>query len=237
MEIRCVVHSTNKTGKQVEFIESQTEWGGKWDRDTIYYEVIGECRTMTKKQVRNALNSAMTTWDIEIPITFKPYWYGAPVDKPDITVDFKNSREDQTFKDTPSVLAYAYFPAQGTYSGKIVFNNDYIWDKRGFGIKAKDALAKGWITSTNNPENIVRTYSVIAVLIHELGHSLGLKHDVSGNSDGVDVMDAFYSGSDRFELSVRDIYRIVSKYGNRIYSRWSAYAKLKKAIARAKLRP
>lgn len=48
-------------------------------------------------------------------------------------------------------------------------------------------------------------------------------------------MDAYYSGSDRFELSERDIFRIVSKYGNRIYSRWSHYGRLKKAIARGNL--
>lgn len=230
--IGCNVHTSNSN--QMEFIQNQTEWEGKWDKSVMYYKVIGECRTMTHRQVSKALNHAMTTWDLEIPVTFKPAdWLGAI---PDITIDFKNKSEDKKFKDSPSVLAYAYFPEQGSMSGKVVFNNDYIWDYLGKGIKAGKALKKGWIEGTNNPDNTIKTYSIVAVLIHELGHSLGLRHDVSGNNDGVDVMDAFYSGKSRLELSVRDIYRIVSKYGNRIYSRWSHYGRLKKALKRSKLR-
>ncbi len=234
--MKCTLHTSNSTNHPTEFIEDQTEWEGKWNKPVMYYEIIGTCRTMSRRQVQKALNYAMTTWDIEIPIIFKPYWRGAPVDKPDITIDFKGSNEDDHFKNHPSVLAYAYFPNQGNVSGKVVFNSDYIWDFQGKGIKAGNAFKKGWIDGTANPENTIRTYSIIAVLIHELGHSLGLRHDVTGNRDGIDVMDAFYSGKDRLELSVRDIYRIVSKYGNRIYSRWSHYARLKKAVRHAKLR-
>lgn len=232
--MKCFLHTSNLSNKKSEFVEDQTEWEGKWNKPVMYYKIIGTCRTMTKKQVRKALNYAMTTWDIEIPIKFKPVWFGHAT--PDITIDFKDRSNDKTFRDRPSVLAYAYFPEQGDVSGIVVFNNDYIWDYLGKGIKSKDALAKGWITGTNSPDNIIKTYSIIAVLIHELGHSLGLRHDVTGNNDGVDVMDAFYSGVNRLELSPRDIYRIVLKYGNRIYSRWKHYGRLKKAIARGKRR-
>ncbi len=233
--MKCLIYGSNKTGKVFEFIE-QDEWDGKWEREVMYYKVIGEPRTMSKKQVRRALNVAMTTWDLEIPLRFKPHWFNNEDKKADITIEFKSKEEDQTFKDSPSVLAYAYFPAQGSYSGKVVFNNEYMWTFQGKGINAGEALDKGWIVGTNNRDNTLRTYSIIAVLIHELGHSLGLRHDATGNRDGVDVMDAYYSGSDRFELSERDIYRIVSKYGNRIYSRWSHYGRLKKAMKRGKLR-
>lgn len=231
--IGCSVHASSS--HSVEFVETQTEWNGKWNKSVMYYNVIGTCRTMSKKQIKKAFNYAMTTWDLEIPIKFKPsqWFHFTP---PDITIEFKDRTNDQTFKDKPSVLAYAYFPEQGHLSGKIVFNNDYIWDYLGKGIKASEALKKGWIVGTSNPENTIKTYSIIAVLIHELGHSLGLRHDITGNSDGVDVMDAYYSGENRLELSERDIYRIVSKYGNRIYSRWSHYARLKKAVARGKRR-
>ena len=82
----------------------------------------------------------------------------------------------------------------------------------------------------------MKTYSLIAVLIHELGHSLGLRHDVSGNSDGIDVMDAFYSGINRIELSERDLYRIHLKYKAEIYENWGRYERLKNAIRKAKLR-
>lgn len=234
-DYKCTIKDSKKV--QMEFIENQPEWEGKWNKPVMYYEVIGTCRTMTQKQIRKALNYAMTTWDLEIPITFKPVWFrGNNSSGTDITIDFKNKSNYETFRKSPTVLAEAYFPAQGSVSGKVIFNDDYIWDMLGLGINAGEALDKDWITGTNNRDNIIRTYSIIAVLIHELGHSLGLRHDVSGNNDGTDAMDAFYSGKSRLELSERDIYRIVSKYGNRIYSRWSHYARLKKAIRRSKLR-
>jgi len=209
----CNVYASNKNNNALEFIEDQPEWDGKWDKPIIYYKIIGECRTMTRREIRKALNYAMTTWDIEIPIIFKSAWWFLKT--PDITIDFKGKNEDTVFRDKPSVLAYAYFPAQGSVSGQVVFNNDYLWDYLG-------------------REN--RTYSIIAVLVHELGHSLGLRHDVTGNKSGIDVMDAYYSGEDRIELSERDISRIVAKYGARIYSRWNGYNRLKKAIARGKKR-
>ena len=81
----------------------------------------------------------------------------------------------------------------------------------------------------------LKTYSLPNVILHELGHSLGLKHDVSGNNDGLDVMDAYYS-ADRISLSDRDIYRILLKYPRRIFSRWSHYGRLKKWLRRKKLR-
>lgn len=216
--------------------ETQREWEGKWDKPIIFYEVINECRTMSNQQVRKALNYAMSTWDIEIPVSFHPAWYnGNP--KPDITIEFRSKIQDEVFAGQPSVLAYAYFPYNNnSYNGKIVFNNEYIWDFQGSGILAKDALAKGWIDGTANPNNVIKTYSIIAVLIHELGHSLGLTHDESGNASGIDVMDAFYSGSDRFELSDRDLLRIRAKYGIRIFSHWSGYNRLKKALYKAKRR-
>lgn len=230
----CKVHTSNKLDHPMEFIETQVERVGKWNKGVMYYNVENSCRTMSDRDVRRALNYTMTTWAIEIPILFKQAWAHGVT--PDIRLEFKSALEDKLFADSPSVLAYAYFPEQGSVSGKVVFNSEYIWDFQGKGIKASDAVAKGWIVGTSNPNNIIKTYSLIAVLIHEIGHSLGLTHDASGNTSGVDVMDAYYSGTDRFELSVRDIARIVLKYGVRIYSQFNGYNRLKKAIEKGKLR-
>lgn len=231
--MHCIAYETDNPEKPVGYI-TQDERDGKWNKKIMYYDIVGECRTMSNKDIKRAFNIAMTTWDIEIDIVFKPSWVDQVT--PDITLDFKSSDLDKLFKDSSGVLAYAYYPAQGTVSGKIVFNDDYIWDFSGKGIKAGDALAKGWINGTSNPDNVIKTYSIIAVLIHELGHSLGLTHDVSGNKEGTDVMDAYYSGADRFELSERDLFRILLKYPARKYSSWNAYGRLKNAIKRSKLR-
>ena len=218
---------------KVEFT-LQDEWAGKWHKDIMYYDVIGICRCMTEKQMRRALNSAMTTWGIEIPIKFRSAWTSDVT--PDITIDFKNSMTDEYFRKSPSVLAYAFMPNQGEVSGRIVFNDDYIWDFLGNGMKASDALSKGYIAGTANPNNIIKTYSLITVLVHELGHMLGLTHDASGNKEGLDVMDAYYSGVDRLSLSERDLSRIKAKYGSRVFTIRDRYNDFKRAIKMSKLR-
>jgi predicted Zn-dependent protease len=78
----------------------------------------------------------------------------------------------------------------------------------------------------------LKTYNLYAVLIHELGHTLGLKHDVTGAKYGSDVMDAFYS-VDNLDLSDRDILRIRIKYGQRIWTRFSWYNMVKRWLSLA----
>ncbi len=211
----------------------QDEWPSVWSENTLYYNILDRCRTMNFYDLRRALNTAMTTWDFEVAVHFKPSWaYNEPAD---LKIFFKSSEEDELFNRKPSVLAYAYFPGQGNLDGIIVFNDDYIWTLNGKSIKAKDAYDKGWIDKFVDPDNQIRTYNLIQVLMHELGHSLGLKHDVSGNNDGSDVMDAFYDGT-RHDLSERDIYRIRLKYPIRIFSRWLWYGRLKRWLAARKRR-
>jgi len=130
------------------------------------------------------------------------------------------------FKERPTVLAYAYFPGQGSVSGQIVFNDSYIWSTNGKSIIGKKAKELGLIDPRSSDTNQYKTYNIIHVLIHELGHSLGLRHDAHGDTQ--DVMDAYYSG--KLNLSEWDILRIRLKYPARIFSRWSHYSRLKRAI-------
>jgi hypothetical protein len=233
---KCFVYKTNKG---FEFIEErvpleQDEWPHKWDEKKLYYDVIGLSTSLSFKNIRKALNLAMTTWDLEIDIEFEPVWYDTEFG-PQITINFRDASNDDYFKERPSVLAYAYMPGQGRVSGKVVFNNDYIWSLDGKPITVKEARKRGYTVKGDPPEDqLLKTYNIIHVLIHELGHTLGLKHDVSGNRDGRDVMDAFYSGA--LELSERDIVRILLKYPARVYSRFTHYGRLKKALRRIKSR-
>ena len=217
---------------KIEFIEdTQTEWRHKWTLDVMYYDVISPCRTLEEKKVRKALNLAMTTWNLEIPVKFKSNWdnYRNPISN--ITIDFKTSDEDHYFKDRPSVLAYAYFPGQGDVSGKVIFNNDYIWSTNGKPISGKKAKDQGWVDNAHDT-NQLRTYNLIHVLIHELGHTLGLRHDA--HNDTSDIMDPYYSG--KLELSNYDLMRIRAKYGIRVWKRWDWYTIVKRTVARMKLR-
>tara|TARA_R110000824_G_scaffold12908_3_gene56361 strand:- start:1025 stop:1723 length:699 start_codon:yes stop_codon:yes gene_type:complete len=227
---RCYFNSDVKVGGSIvtEFVEvEQPEWEGKWHRDVIYYKAMNSCRTLSDRKVKTALNLAMSTWDLEIPIKFKSIGGKFPLTYPDIRISF--SSDDHYFKEKSSVLAYAYFPEQGSKSGEIIFNDNYIWSTNGKPISVRRAKRNGWITDGDD-NNTLKTYNIIHVLIHELGHSLGLKHD--SHDDSNDVMDAYYSG--KLELSDWDLIRIRAKYGIRIWKWWSRYAQVKRIFARLK---
>jgi len=229
MKPDCIIARNEVSGK-VEFIQEQTEWKHKWEKDILTYDVEyhESLKLISKRQLKRAVNLAISTWNFEIPLKFKSAWKT----QADIEIRFATKDEDNYFKDRPSVLAYAYFPGQGNVSGKVVFNASYIWDLKGRGIKGKDAIKKGLVDNVSYPENILKTYNIYAVLIHELGHTLGLKHDVTGAKDGSDVMDPYYS-VDNLDLSDRDIYRIRVKYGVRVYDRFVWYNIIKRWLSLA----
>ena len=217
MKPDCIIIRNELNGK-VEFVSEQTEWQHKWEKDVLTYDVEyhESLKLLSKRQLKRAVNLAVSTWNFEIPLKFKSAWNT----QADIEIRFKTKDEDNYFKDKPSVLAYAYFPGQSNYSGKVVFNASYIWDLKGKGIKGSEAT------------NILKTYNLYAVLIHELGHTLGLKHDVSGSKEGSDVMDAYYSVNN-LDLSDRDILRIRVKYGFRVWDRFRWYMIIKRWLSLA----
>lgn len=220
---QCTSYSTNE---KVEHIETtQTEWAGKWNEKVMYYVRNTPCKSLTNKQIQKALNLAFSTWEAEIDIKIHPISTGQAAN---FTLDFKSSLLEPMFKEKPSVLAYAYFPAQGSVSGRVVFNDDYIWSLDGKEIKAKDAIERGYpVKGTPSPDQLLRTYNIISVLIHELGHNLGLRHDEHNDTD--DAMDAYYDG--KVDLSYWDIFRIRLKYPER-QIKHSRYEDFKRALLR-----
>lgn len=228
MKPDCIIIRNDLNGK-VEFVSEQTEWQHKWEKDILTYDIEHHetLKLISKRQLKRAVNLAISTWNFEIPIKFKSAWNT----QADIEIRFKTKEEDDYFKKKPSVLAYAYFPGQSDYSGRVVFNASYIWDLKGKGISGKNAIKKGLVENAY-PTNILKTYNLYAVLIHELGHTLGLKHDISGAKDGADIMDAYYSVTN-LDLSDRDIYRIRVKYGQRVWSRFIWYNIVKRWLSLA----
>ena len=204
MESVCFVKKAKNGGLQ--FIEEkQTHWKHKWDKQTVTYALQKDTEDIEGRRIEErAVNLAFLTWNIEIPLKLKSV-RGRKT--PDIYINFVHAKNDAYLKNKKNVLAYAYFP-KTSKQGKIVFNEDYLWS----------------INGRNN------SYNMVHVLIHELGHSLGLTHDVSDRNS---VMWYQYNG--RMNLTKYDINRICEKYGRRKFS-GRIYSRIKQLIHRKKER-
>ena len=222
MESVCYVkHDHN--GNLAFSEEKQKHWNHKWDKQTVTYALQKDSEDIEGNSIeKRAVNLAFATWNIEIPLRLKSV-HG---DKnPDIFINFVHSKNDKYLKDKKGVLAYAYYP-KTSKQGKIVFNDDYVWSVNGKPVPAWKVDNRYDRTSKTK----LRSYSIVHVCIHELGHSLGLTHDAYDTNS---VMWWQYNG--KMNLSSYDVNRICEKYGRRQW-RGRMYGRIKRLIKRKKER-
>ena len=128
----------------------------------------------------------------------------------DILINFTGAKDDNFFKNRPSVLAYAYGASTGI-GGDITFNDDHIWTLDGKPITALDAYEKGLIVGFDDPTNKIKTYDAQHTGTHEGGHSLSMKHLDSCNGC---VMFPYYNGSRKFHSNdLAYLHRLYGKAG------------------------
>jgi len=209
------VYDTNMKSEQEEEYPPIDEWKRKWipTNGIVTYAVINTSNDKSIQTWENrALAISLRTWGLRITdIKFRRERVNPKT--ADIIMKFDSPTTNDYFKNRPNVLAYAYFPGQGKISGDVTFNDQYIWSRDGLPVSAHLADPINYPDSNTRVE--FRTYNIIQTLTHEIGHSLGLRHNVDCQDC---MMFPYYNGY--VTLHSNDIKRIQSFYGRRLLSPW-----------------
>ena len=130
-ELSCILVANDifsRTNNEAQYEVQQTEYPQKWDKPKVTYSVIRGSDDLPGDSLeRIAMNLAMTTWDIEIPLILEVVKKN---ENPDITLEFADRNRDPFFKERPNVLAYAYYP-KTSKQGVIKFSDEHIWSLDG----------------------------------------------------------------------------------------------------------
>ena len=173
-----------------------TEWPHSWPHGDITYRLNNFTTDISRQDWQHrAVTVALRAWQFKVSkLKFRRER------NPDVTVDFDVSFEDLShFDNRKGVLAHAYYPGQGPSSGDVHINDD--WD---------------WVATTKFQQ--LSKPPLVPVLMHEFGHSLGLKHDPY---DTTDIMyPSFNLGKQKYLIGNRSTERIQERYGKRTLSQW-----------------
>ena len=186
----------NQLGNKLEYkenIEGIDEWPHSWPDGEISYRLNNFSSDFRKRWQTRAVTVALRVWQWRIKnIKFRRER------NPDAHVDFNVSfKELAHFDNRKGVLEHAYFPGQGDISGDCHINDEWEW------------VAGTFMQTLKNPP-------LVPILVHEFGHSLGLRHDTL--STGSIMYPSFNLGRQKYKLGLRYVERIQEKYGERTLS-------------------
>jgi len=178
-----------------EDLEGINEWpmSKNWPDGEVSYRLNNHSMDFLDKWQIRAVVIALRTWQLRInKLKFRRER------NPDAHVDINISFEGLDKFSSTNIFAHAYYPGQGEVSGDCEIN-DETWDWRP-GVHLSD-LAKP---------------PLVPIMIHEMGHSLGLSHDTTVGAMGREIMYPSYNmGAKQTTLGPNDISRIQSRYGTR----------------------
>jgi len=183
----------------VENIEGITEWpmSKNWTDGDISYRLNNYSNDFLEQWQTRSIVVALRAWQLRITkLRFRRER------NRDTNVDFDIMFEPGDHFSRPSILAHAYFPGQGDISGDVHINDQWDWQP---GVHLSNAARP----------------PLVPVMIHEFGHSLGLRHDTIPESMGKEMMyPSVNLGKPLNKLGPRDVERIQERYGERKLPNW-----------------
>jgi len=197
MTAKCeIVQLDSSRFKFAETIDERImEWPHSWPKGEISYRINSFTDDTRKDWQIRAVTVALRAWQLWLKdLKFRRER------NPDTHVDFNVEFEDLAhFDGKKGVLVHAYFPGQGDISGDCHINDEWNW------------VPGTHLSTMGRPP-------LVPILIHEFGHSLGLRHDLF---DKTDIMyPSFDLGKKKNKIGGRSVARMQERYGKRSLSTW-----------------
>jgi len=198
------------------------EWNHKWEGPVVTWKLDVPNDDMQPYNVARIIQLSFMAWGLHTgAIRFRRM--RRPSADVDIPIAFLKKNEDKLFRDSPGVLAYAYFPTHDKLGGDMVFNDEYIWSRDGKGVSAHVVDPVNYPDPNTNVK--IKSYNLQHTACHEIGHAIGLKHAVNLPQA---VMHPYYNS--QVWPQANDLERIQGIYGTREFRNQRRYDVLSKRV-------
>jgi len=192
--VYCEARSGLKGVEFAETLDNQSEWPHSWPDGIISYRLNNKSPDFDHSWQKKAVTIALRAWQWRVDrIKFRRER------NPDTHVDFNVWWRSLEEFQSANVFAHAYFPGQGDISGDVEINDNWDW------------VPGSHLQTLANPP-------LVPVMIHEFGHSLGLRHDTLITSTEEIMYPSFNLGRKKYKLGPRTVQRIQERYGARTIS-------------------